>query len=184
MPDDSEGFRTIASTVVYENPWVRMTEDQIVLPDGTPAVYAVLRAPDFAVIVPFDGERYCLVEQYRYPIGRRGWEFPQGAVHGAAQPIEQVAATELAEETGLRAASFARLGALHESHGRSTSQFTVFLATGLTQGPPRREPGEQGMRAGWFSLGEVWAMVDDGRVTDGSTVAALALLARLGGTRA
>lgn len=165
--------------VVYENPWMQVTEDGIVDADGLASTYAVLHAPDFAVVVAFDGERYQLVEQYRYPVGRRAWEFPQGAVH-ETPPIEphEVAARELAEETGLRAGRLDRLGYLHETYGRSVSGFTAFLATDLTQGEPDREPGEADMRTGWFTLEEIWAMVDDGHITDASTVAALALLER------
>lgn len=165
--------------VVYENPWMQVTEDAIVDADGNASTYAVLHAPDFAVVVAYDGERYHLVEQFRYPVGRRAWEFPQGAVHQEA-PItpEAVAARELAEETGLRAGRFERLGFLHETYGRSVSGFTAFLATDLTPGEPDREPGEADMRTGWFTMEEIWAMVDDGRITDASTVAALALLDR------
>lgn len=164
---------------VYANPWMRVTEDAIVDAGGNASTYAVLHAPDFAVVIPFDGERYQLVEQYRYPVGRRAWEFPQGAVHQRApvDPVE-VAARELAEETGLRAGHFERLGFLHETYGRSVSGFTAFLATQLVPGEPDREPGEADMRTGWFTLEEIWTMVDDGRITDASTVAALALLDR------
>lgn len=158
---------------------MKVTEDAIATGDGTESTYAVLHAPDFAVVIAFDGERYQLVEQFRYPVGRRAWEFPQGAVH-QAEPIEarEVAARELAEETGLRARHFERLGFLHETYGRSTSGFTVFLATDLEQGEPDREPGEADMRTGWFTLAEIWQLIDDGAISDASTVAALALLDR------
>ena len=55
-----------------------------------------------------------LVEQYRHPVGARFWEFPQGAWEGVdgADP-ESLARGELAEETGLRAASMEHLGRLH-----------------------------------------------------------------------
>lgn len=158
---------------------MQVTEDAIVGADGASSTYAVLHAPDFAVVIAFDGERYQLVEQYRHPVGRRAWEFPQGAVHGD-EPVEPdvVAARELAEETGLRAGRLERLGFLHETYGRSTSGFTAYLATDLTQGAPDREPGEADMRTAWFTMDEIWAMIDDGRITDASTVAALALLER------
>jgi hypothetical protein len=55
-------------------------EDEVVLPDGRPGVYFVVDKPDFALVVPRedDGSLW-LVEQYRYPVGRRSWEFPQGS---------------------------------------------------------------------------------------------------------
>lgn len=177
--DNRAPFVTTGSRTVYENPWVRVTEDDIVRPDGTHAAYAVVHASDFAVVIPFDGHRYTLVEQYRHPIGARRWEFPQGTVHGP-QPVDpqRIAERELAEETGLVAKRYDRLGYLHEGYGRSTTGFTVYLATGLVPGPPQREAEEQDMRTGTFTHEQLWAMVDAGVVTDASTVAALALLER------
>lgn len=165
--------------VVYQNRWMQLTEDDVVLADGSTGVYAVLHAPDFVVVIPFDGERFHLVEQYRHPIGRRLWEFPQGSVTEPAGLSPQAAAAiELAQEAGLAADRLELLGYLHESTGRSTHGFHAFLATGLQPATADREPEEADMRTGAFTLEGIWQLVDDGRLTDASSVAALALLAR------
>lgn len=177
-PDFIEGeLRLIARTVAFETPWMLITDDEVERSDGSRTHYGVVHTPDFAVVIPFDGERYTLVEQYRYPIGMRRWEFPQGSSRDASEP-DAVARAELAEETGLTAESMEHLGFLHEAYGREVAGFNVFLATRLTQGTPRREDTEADMRTGAFSLEEIWSMVDDGRITDASTVSALALLQR------
>ncbi|MFF3500665.1 hypothetical protein [Streptomyces sp. NPDC003247] len=36
--------------------------------------------PDFVLVVPRERDGFHLVEQYRYPVGGRFWEFPQGAL--------------------------------------------------------------------------------------------------------
>lgn len=36
-------------------------------------------APDIALVVAVQGDRVCLVEQYRHPVGGRRWEFPSGS---------------------------------------------------------------------------------------------------------
>jgi ADP-ribose pyrophosphatase len=90
------------------------------------------------------------------------------------------AAIELAQEAGLAADRMDLLGFLHESTGRSTNGFHAFLATGLHPVDAAREPEEADMRAGAFTLEEIWQLVDDGRLTDATSVAALALLARRG----
>lgn len=175
-------MRVLDSRVVYENPWVSVTEDRIEYPDGSTGIYGVVHKPDYAVVIPIADGRVHLVEQYRHPIGRRCWELPQGAVRdGAARSPEQVAAIELAEETGLTAQSLRVLGYLHDAYGVLDNGFHVVLATDLTEGEPDREHTEQDMRSAWFDLAEAWAMVDDGRITDSSTVCALALLARHAG---
>lgn len=176
---DAGRLTRIGRTTVYENPWVRMTEDAVVTDDGSTTTYAVLHTHDFAVVIPSDGERYLLVEQFRYPIDRRTWEFPQGTLSGA-QPTDpqRIAEVELAEEAGLTAGHYAHLGYLHESAGRSGTGFHVFLATRLTVGEPHPDPEEVGMRSAWFTLEEIWAKIADGTLTDASSVAALALLGR------
>ena len=169
--------RCVESRVVYENPWTTLTEDVVERADGSRGLYAVLRSPDFALIVPFDGERFHLVEQYRYPVQARHWEFPQGSVTQPADLTpQQVAAVELAEEAGLEADGWQHLGYLHAGYGRSSGGFDVFLATGLHAVPPRREVEEQDMQVGSFTLEEIWELVRTGRMTDSHSIAALALL--------
>ena len=177
--DPVPALRQVGSTVTFETPWLTITHDDVIRPDGSATQFGVVRTPDFALVIPFDGERYTLVEQFRYPVGRRLWEFPQGALRDRpdAEP-EEIAHTELAEETGLRAAHLQRLGYLHEAYGRATTGFHVFLATGLTPGPPAREVDEADMRTGTFTMDEIWSMIDDGSITDASTVSGLALLDR------
>jgi ADP-ribose pyrophosphatase len=48
----------------------------------------------------------------------------------------------------------------------------------MTQGETSRESTEQDMRSAWFTLDEMWQMIDDGRMTDAHSLAALTLLMR------
>lgn len=70
----------VSSRVVYSNPWMTLREDVIRRPDGSEGVYSYVEKPDFALIIPIDREGFHLVEQYRYPVGHRSWEFPQGTL--------------------------------------------------------------------------------------------------------
>src|SRR6187551_307522 len=69
---------SLGSRQVYANAWMTVREDPIRRADGSTGIYGVVDKPDFALVIPLDGERMRLVEQYRYPIGMRRWEFPQG----------------------------------------------------------------------------------------------------------
>lgn len=176
---DDPDVRCLDSRIVYENPWMTLTEDTVERRDGSTGLYGVMRARDFALVMPWDGERFHLVEQFRYPVGARLWEFPQGSVTGerAASPAE-VAAVELEEEAGLRAGRWHHLGFLHAGYGRSSNGFDVFLAEDLEQVPARREVEEQDMRSDAFTVAELWSLVDAGRLTDSHSLAALALWER------
>ena len=168
-----------ASTVVYRNRWMTVREDVTVRPDGSTGIFGVVEKPDFALIIPYENGGFHLVEQYRYPVNGRYWEFPQGAWEDApdADPVT-LAAGELREETGLRAESLQRLGYLYEAYGYCDQGFHVILATGLTQGERRLEPDEAGLVSRWVSEAELWDLVDHGRLLDAPSLAALALFER------
>lgn len=166
---------------MYRNSWLTIREDDIRRPDGSPGIYAVVDKPTYALVIPrlsdSDGERFHLVEQFRYPLGLRRWEFPQGTAPDRAdlEPTE-LAARELREETGLRAESLTELGLLDVAPGMSSQRGRVFLATGITEGPHDREHEEQDMRSAWFARSEVEQMMRDGVITDAQSIAAWTLL--------
>lgn len=152
-------------------------EDAIRRADGTSGIYGVIDKPDYALIIPSAGHRLHLVEQFRYPLGLRRWEFPQGTApdRADAEPVA-LAHRELREETGLRAGRMTQIGLLDVAPGMSSQRGRVFLATELTVGPHEREQEEQDMRSAWFSRAEVDAMIGSGEITDAQSVAAYALL--------
>lgn len=173
---------TLETRVVYRNRWMTVREDRIRRRDGSDGIYGVVEKPDFVVVLAVepDGAMH-LVEQYRYPIGARFWELPQGAWEdrpGAA--MAEVARGELREETGIEAGRVEKLGTMLESYGFAKQQCHVFVARELTAGPVVLAPEEQGMISRRFAASEVLAMVADGTIQDMTTVAALGL-ARLCG---
>src|SRR6266487_4510845 len=76
--DDDADIRMLASGVVYEDNWMRLRRDQIERRDGSRGTYAFVQKRDFALVIPAEKDGFHLVEEYRYPIGRRTWSFPQG----------------------------------------------------------------------------------------------------------
>jgi 8-oxo-dGTP pyrophosphatase MutT (NUDIX family) len=155
-------------------------EDVIELPDGTTGVYGVVERPDFALVLPADRNGFWLVEQFRHPIGRRSWEFPQGTwSHGLDGTPEDLARAELAEETGFRAGRLDHLGRLDLAPGLTTQRFDVWLAADLVPGPTAREVSEADMRSAFVPVTELRAMIGDGRFTDGPSLAAYSLFLML-----
>ena len=170
-------MRTTSSREVYRNPWIRVREDVLERDDGSTGLYGVVERDDFGLVIPAERDGFWLVEQYRYPLGRRCWEFPQGTWGaGASGTAEELARAELAEETGLRAAGLRHLGHLDLAPGLSDQEFDVWLATGLTAGPTAREATESDMRQRFVSEAELRLMIGDGRFTDGPSLSAYALL--------
>jgi 8-oxo-dGTP pyrophosphatase MutT (NUDIX family) len=170
-------IRTLSSSVVYSDNWAQLRRDEIQRSDGSTGTYAVMERDNFALIIPAENGGFHLVEEYRHPLGRRGWSFPQGSFpKGEDGTSEELARTELAQETGLRAGRLTRLGALAVAHGMSSQYGEHWLATELTQGEPDLEPEELGLRCEWVARAEFEAMARDTRIVDTSTLAGYALL--------
>jgi 8-oxo-dGTP pyrophosphatase MutT (NUDIX family) len=171
-----ERVRQLASREVYRSPWMTVREDDVEFPGGLRGTYAVVDKNDFAVVVPYADGGFWLVQQYRYPVGRREWEFPQGAwPAGRNGSGAELAAAELREETGLRAGRLTHLGRLFAAYGYSSQSYDVFAAFELTAGAPQREATEADMVHRWFAEADVRAMIAAGTFADAHSVAALTL---------
>ena len=170
-------METLGSEQVYANPWMAVREDTVRCPDGSTGIYGVVDTPDIALVIPADGDRLHLVEQYRYPVAGRRWEFPSGSADQALDvDAAALAARELREETGLAAGTLTPLGTLDVAPSMFSQRCAVFLATDLTAGPPQRELPEQDMRSAWIARVDVERMIIDGTITDAKSTAAYTLL--------
>jgi 8-oxo-dGDP phosphatase len=169
--------QTISSRQVYANPWMTVREDAIRRDDGSDGIYGVVDKPTAAVVIPLDGGRFHLVEQFRYAVGQRRWEFPMGTAPDRAElDPARLAAQELREETGLVAGRMELLGHLDIAPGMSSQREHVFLATELKAGDAAREHTEQDMRTRWFTTTELESMIRQGGIVDAQTLAAYLLL--------
>ncbi len=100
-------IKTISSREVYRNPWTSVREDVIERANGERGIYGVIDKDPAWIIIPLEvtaeGEFVYLIEQFRYTVGARYWEFPQGGWETADVVPEEMARGELKEETGLTA---------------------------------------------------------------------------------
>ncbi|HVW94691.1 MAG TPA: NUDIX hydrolase [Mucilaginibacter sp.] len=159
--------------VVYENPWISLTEYQVINPSGGPGIYGKVHFKNLAIgILPLDEElNTYLVGQYRFPLAQYSWEMPEGGGPIGIDPLES-ARRELLEETGLKADSWTEIQRLHLSNSVSDELSILYLARGLGQFDAEPEDTEQ-LQIKKIPFEDMYQMVCDGRITDAMTVAAV-----------
>ena len=160
---------------VYENPWIALTEYDVLNPAGKKGIYGKVHFKNTAVgIMVLDEEMNTyLVGQYRFPLQAYSWEIPEGGslIAGGVATLDG-AKRELREETGLVAAHWQPLLEMHLSNSVSDEKAIIYLATGLTQQEAEPEETDQ-LVVRKMPFEEVYQMVEKGEITDSMSVAAI-----------
>ena len=164
------------SRVVYRNKWMTVREDRIKRKSGAEGIYGVVDKPHFVVIIPYENGKIHLVQQFRYPVKSRFWEFPQGSWEQEPnKKPEQVAIGELKEETGLVANEMIYVGFQFQGYGYSSQGFHIYFATALTKGDTKLEVEEEDLVSSEFSIKEFEEMLLSGEIKDATTTCAYSL---------
>ena len=170
------GIKTISSREVYRNPWTSVREDVIERANGKRGIYGVIDKDPASIIIPLDhtpeGDFVYLVEQFRYTVGGRFMEFPQGGWEAADVVPEELAHGELKEETGISAEKMTPLTTFQIAYGVMNQKHHLFLAEGLTLGEADLDPEETDLTLHRYSVDEFEAMLLDGTIVDNCTAAA------------
>jgi 8-oxo-dGTP pyrophosphatase MutT (NUDIX family) len=171
------GWKTNISTCVYENPWIKVSHDEVITPAGTYGIYGVVHFKNTAIgILPIDDEgNTWLVKQSRYALNQYTWEIPEGGCPYCESPLA-AAQRELEEEVGLQSTQWRELLSIHLSNSVSDEFCVVFVAQGLFAGVQQLESTED-IEVKKLPLSEAIALVKEGEITDAISVAALLRIA-------
>ena len=173
LNEKTGGWKTKTSTVVYENPWIEVSHNEVVTPNNTDGIYGVVHFKNTAIgVVPIDDEgNTWLVKQSRYTLDQYTWEIPEGGCPQGEDPIN-AAKRELEEEVGLQAYDWQQLMTMHLSNSVTDEFCVVFVARDLFAGTQQLESTED-IEYKKLPLSEAINMVKRGEITDGISVAAL-----------
>jgi len=171
---DDEHLREepLKSEQAWRGGFLDVRRDDARLPDGRTAQREYIVHPGAVMIVPLlDDGRLVVERQWRYPLHRAFTEFPAGKLD-AGEGALACAVRELAEETGYRAAEWARAGVLHNAIGYSNEAIEIWFARGLRLGERRLDEGEF-LDVRTETLESLEAQARDGSLTDAKTLIAL-----------
>jgi ADP-ribose pyrophosphatase len=157
---------------VFTGRIIRLTVEQVNLPNGEQCKLEIVHHPGGAAVVALDADgRICLIHQYRYVAGGWLWELPAGKIDNREPPLE-TAQRELQEEAGVTAKDWQVLGKVHSSPGIFSEVIHLYLARDLQQVGHTPEPHEV-FEIHWLPFEEAMAMAERGEITDGKTLIGL-----------
>lgn len=169
----SNPWKIIAEKQVYDNPWINVTEFDVLNPKGKEGIYGKVSFKNRAVgVVAIDKDLHVyLVGQFRFTLNQYSWELPEG---GSPQneDLLDTAKRELAEETGIKANKWEHLLDMHLSNSVTDEFGCLYLATDLEFGEAEPEDTEE-LQVKKLHLNTAIEMIYSGEITDSLTIAGL-----------
>ena len=141
--DRPPAWRADTTEVAFENPWMRLTRHKATAPTGRSADYVVMRPRNLATgVLPINADgTVVLVGQQRFALMNYSWEMPEGGAPFDEDPLAGVQ-RELAEEAGLKAASWVEALRMELSNSITDERAVSWLAWDFTPTETAPDPTE------------------------------------------
>ena len=156
-------WRILKTTSAYSDPWLHVTKDDVIRPDGAPGTHSVVFIKPGICVLAFQDDTVYLTEEFHYGVGRVTLEAVSGGRDGDERAIE-CARRELAEELGIVAVTWNELTTVDPFTASVVSPTTLFLATDLSFQKPTPEGTEQ-IRCVQMTARDAYTAVCDGTIT-------------------
>lgn len=170
---------------IYTGKVVNLAVEEVRLPNGETATLEVMRHPGAAAAVPLHPDHsVTILRQYRHAVGGWLWEVPAGKLDVPGEEPLECARRELAEEAGLAAARWDKLGSIYTTPGFCNEIIHLYLARDLSATAMGHERDEV-IEIHRMGLADALDRIRTEEIRDTKTVAALQATALLlGASRA
>jgi ADP-ribose pyrophosphatase len=163
----------LSSRLVHDGRIVKLSVEEVRLPNGNTVALEVIKHPGAAAVVPLDDEgNVVMVRQYRHATGSWLLEVPAGKLDHPGESPEDCALREVEEETGYRAGQLASLGWIWTTPGFTNEKIWLYLATDLTPTSASLQPDEV-LTIEKLPMTEAVRRAAAGEIVDGKSVCAL-----------
>ncbi len=174
--------KKIEGKTVYQNSFLAIDEDRVILDNGHLATRIVVRhIGASAVLALTKDHQIILTQQYRYPIGKVSLEIPAGKKDDPRDDPKATVIRELYEETGYVCQTVRFMRQIHPCVGYSDEVIDLFMACDCimeTTSPPQDSDEDITLRL--VTKAEAEELIKNGQITDSKTL--IALLAHLNHT--
>lgn len=173
FPRNRGKWQELSEDLIYDNPWIRVSESQVVNPNGGRGIYGVVHFKNLAIgIIPLDEDwNTWIVGQERFPFGGKyTWEIIEGGGPLERDPLES-AKMELAEEAGLGARKWDLIQELDLSNSATTERSLLYVARDLYPAKAEADHTEL-LELKKVPFNELYRMVCDGEIVDSLSVTA------------
>ncbi len=126
-------WKLLQSEMVLDNPWCKVRQDKIELPDGKIIDdFFVNIRPEIVLIVAITSDQEIVfVRQYRYGVNEILLELPGGTFDPEKESAEAAVKREIKEETGYIAKEVMKLATLYDNPVKDTNKIHLFIAENI-----------------------------------------------------
>ena len=176
MPKRIKKWKTISSKIILDHKFLKVTEDEVLLPDGKTSTYVRLAPSDThsVLIIAINSKNQILIQrEYSYPPNKIMWQFPGGSMH-KGETIKAAARRELAEESGYGARKLNVIGSFFVHNRRSDQKQYVVVCSDLYRHKLPQDEDEF-IESVWMNEKELSSLIAEGKIDNINLLASLSL---------
>lgn len=168
--------KVLSEKQIFSGKVIDVVKQEVKLPNGKIAAREIVRHNGAVGIVVILNDKIGLVRQWRSPMQQETLEIPAGKINSDEKlsELNEVAARELREETGIIAKSMEKISEFFGSPGYSNEKLYLFNAI-----EPKKEysdlllDDDEFLNVEWKSLVEVKQDIIQGTICDAKTLLAI-----------
>lgn len=154
---------------IFQGKVIHVVKDEVVLDDGSKAVREVVYHNGGVCIALKDGDKYCMVRQYRYACGKDMLEFPAGKIEIGEKPDKAIE-REAIEETGYQATNIKKMGQVIPTCGYDSEIIHLYYGeVGKNVGQHFDE--DERLNLEKYTFNEIKEMIRNNQIDDSKTIA-------------
>lgn len=161
--------RQVNREEIYQGKVIHVVKDEVELDDGSRAYREVVIHNGGVCIALKDDDKFYMVRQYRYSLGREMLEFPAGKIEKGEDPREAIL-REAEEETGYRVSGLTALGYIIPTCGYCTEKIWLYYGEAGEKVGQHFDRDER-IELKKYTFEEIREMIASGQIDDSKTIA-------------